>query len=60
MKRTYIPLLIFLVLVLLAVAFSFNSTPGWHTTIFPKYIIWVIFSILVLLFVSICYWLLTK
>ena len=58
MKRTYIPLLIFLVL--LAVAFSFNSTPGWHTTIFPRFFIWVIFSILVLLFVSIGYWLLTN
>jgi hypothetical protein len=64
MNRLFIPLLVVLVLVLLAVAFSFDSStlavPGWHTTIYPPYFIGVIISILVLLFVSIGYWLLTN
>jgi len=64
MNRLFIPLLVILVLVLLAVAFSFDSStlavPGWHTTIYPPYFIGVIISILVLLFVSIGYWLLTN
>ena len=63
MNRLFIPLLVILVLVLLAVAFSFDSStlavPGWHTTIYPPYFIGVVISILVLLFVSIGYWLLT-
>ena len=62
MNRLFFPLLVILVLVLLAVAFSFDSSsltvPGWHTTIYPPYFIGVIISILVLLFVSIGYWLL--
>ena len=64
MNRLFIPLLVILVLVLLAVAFSFDSStlavPGWHTTIYPPYFIGVIISILVLLFVSIVYWLLNN
>jgi hypothetical protein len=64
MNRLFIPLLVILVLVLLAVAFSFDSStlavPGWHTTIYPPYFIWVIILILVLLFVSIGYWLSTN
>ncbi len=64
MNRLFIPLLVVLILVLLAVAFSFDSStlavPGWHTTIYPPYFIGVIISILFLLFVSIGYWLLTN
>ena len=64
MKRSYILLFVFLVMVLLAVAFSFDSStlavPGWHTTIYPPYFIGVIILILVLLFVSIGYWLLSN
>jgi hypothetical protein len=64
MKKSYILFFVFLVLVLLAIAFSFDSSnlavPGWHTTIFPPYFIEVIISILVLLFVCIGYWLLSN
>lgn len=64
MNRSYIPLLIFFVLLLMAVAFSFDSStlavPGWHTTIYPPYFIVVIISILFLIFVSIGYWQLTN
>ena len=64
MKRSYILLFVYLVMVLLAVDFSFDSStlavPGWHTTIYPPYFIGVIILILVLLFVSIGYWLLSN
>ena len=64
MKRPYIPFLTFLVLLLLTIPFSLNFAasvvPGWHTTIFPPYFIWGLILIIVLLFVTIGYWLLSK
>jgi hypothetical protein len=64
MKRPYIPFLAFLVLLLLTIPFSFDFAtsvvPGWHTTIFPPFFIWGLIVIIVLLLVTIGYWLLSK
>lgn len=64
MKRPYIPFLAFLVLLFLTIPFSFDFAtsvvPGWHTTIFPPYFIWGLILIIVLLLVTIGYWLLSK
>ncbi len=64
MTRPYIPFLAFLILLLLTVPFSFDFAtsvvPGWHTTIFPPYFIWGLVVIVVLLLVTIGYWLLSK
>ena len=64
MKRPYIPFIAFLVLLLLTIPFSFDFStsvvPGWHTTIFPPYFIWGLILIIVLLLVTIGYWLLLK
>jgi hypothetical protein len=62
MRRTYLPLLMFLVLLLLTISFSVDFTtsvvPGWHTTIFPPYFILGLIVIIVLLLGTIGYWLL--
>lgn len=64
MKRPYIPLFAFLILLLLTIPFSFDFAtsviPGWHTTIFPPYFIWGLIVVIVLLLVTIGYWLLSK
>jgi hypothetical protein len=64
MRRPYIPFIAFLVLLLLTIPFSFDFAtsvvPGWHTTIFPPYFIWGLILIIVLLLVTIGYWLLSK
>ena len=64
MKKPYIPFLAFLILLLLTIPFSFDFAtsvvPGWHTTIFPPYFIWGLILIIVLLLVTIGYWLLSK
>ena len=64
MTRPYVPFLAFLVLLLLTIPFSFDFAtsvvPGWHTTIFPRYFIWGLITIVVLLLVTIGYWLLSK
>jgi len=64
MTRPYIPFLAFLVLLLLTIPFSFDFAtsvvPGWHTTIYPPYFIWGLILIVVLLLVTIGYWLLSK
>lgn len=64
MKKTYIPFLAFLLLLLLTIPFSFDfatsTVPGWHTTIFPPYFIGGLIVIIVLLFATIGYWFLTK
>lgn len=64
MTRPYIPFLAFLVLLLLTFPFSFDFAtsvvPGWHTTIFPPYFIWGLIVLIVLLLVTIGYWLLSK
>ena len=64
MGRPYIPFIAFLILLLLTMPFSFDFAtsvvPGWHTTIFPPYFIWGLFVIIILLFVTIGYWLLFK
>src|SRR5829696_10121100 len=64
MTRPYIPFLAFLILLLLTIPFSFDFAtsvvPGWHTTIFPPYFIWGLIVIIVLLLVTIGYWLLSK
>ena len=64
MTRPYIPFLAFLILLLLTIPFSFDFAtsvvPGWHTTIFPPYFIWGIIVVIVLLLVTIGYWLLSK
>lgn len=64
MTRPYIPFLTFLILLLLTIPFSFDFAtsvfPGWHTTIFPSYFIWGLIILVVLLLVTIGYWLLSK
>lgn len=64
MRRSYIPFLAFLILFLLAIQFSFDFSnsvvPGWHTAIFPPNFILGLLIIIVLLFVVIGYWLLSK
>jgi hypothetical protein len=64
MTRPYIPFLAFLILLLLTIPFSFDFAtsvvPGWHTTIFPPYFIWGLIVMIVLLLVTIGYWLLSK
>ena len=64
MTRPYVPFLAFLILLLLTIPFSFDfatsAVPGWHTTIFPPYFIWGLVVLIVLLLVTIGYWLLTK
>ena len=64
MTRPNIPFLAFLVLLLLTIPFSFDFAtsvvPGWHTTIYPPYFIWGLILIVVLLLVTIGYWLLSK
>ena len=64
MTRPYIPFLAFLILLLLTITFSFDFAtsvvPGWHTTIFPPYFIWGLIVLVVLLLVTVGYWLLSK
>ena len=64
MTKPYIPFFAFLVLLLLTVHFSFDFAtsvvPGWHTTIYSPYFIWGRIVIIVLLLVTIGYWLLKK
>lgn len=64
MTRPYIPFIAFLALLLLTIPFSFDFAtsvvPGWHTTIYPPYFIWTLILIVVLLFVIIGYWLISK
>jgi len=64
MTRPNIPFLASLVLLLLTIPFSFDFAtsvvPGWHTTIYPPYFIWGLILIVVLLLVTIGYWLLSK
>jgi hypothetical protein len=64
MTRPYIPFLAFLVLLLFTIPFAFDFAtsivPGWHTTIYPPYFIWGLILIVVLLFVTIGYWLLSR
>jgi hypothetical protein len=64
MTRPYIPFLAFLILLLLTIPFSFDFStsvvPGWHTTIFPPYFICGLIVFVVLLLVTIGYWLLSK
>jgi hypothetical protein len=64
MSKPYTPFLAFLILLMLTIPFSFDFAysvvPGWHTTIFPPYFILEFLVIIILLFVAIGYWLLSK
>lgn len=64
MTGPYIPFLAFLILLLLTIPFSFDFAtsvvPGWHTIIFPPHFIWGLLVLVVLLLVTIGYWLLSK
>ena len=70
MTRSYIPFIVFLVLLFLEIPFSCNFAtsvvPGWHTTIYPPatiYLpnyIWSVILRTVLLFFLIAYWLALK
>ncbi len=63
-RRDFIPVLSFLMLLLFTIPFSFDIAtsvvPGWHTTIFPPYFAWTVVVGVCLLFVTIGYWLLSK
>ncbi len=64
MKKSYIPFLAFLILLVLTLPFPFHYAtsvvPGWHTTIFPPYFAGIFVVVIVLLFITIAYWLLSK
>jgi hypothetical protein len=64
MKRPYIPLLSFLILLLLTISFSFDPgasvVTGWHVTINPPHFIWGPILVAIFLFLIIGYWLLVK
>ena len=64
MTRLYFPLIAFLTLLLLTIPFSFDFAtsvvPGWHTSIYPPYYIWTLAMVVVLLFVVIGYWLMSR
>ena len=64
MTSPYIPFVAFLVLLLLLFSFSFDfattAVPGFHSTIFPPYFIWVLVVLVILVFLIIGYWLLVK
>jgi hypothetical protein len=64
MKRPYLPFLAFLVLLWLPITFSrgyaTSVVPGWHTTIWPPYFICLIIVTIVLILVTIGYWLLFR
>lgn len=64
MTRPYLPFLIFLLLFLSTMPFSFDVAisvvPGWHTAIFPPWFIISVIVIIVLLLVTVTYWLLAK
>jgi hypothetical protein len=64
MTKPYIPFFAFLTLLFLIIPFSFDFAtsvvPGWHTTIFPPFFIWGLIVIVILLLVTIGYWLLSK
>ena len=64
MIRPYIPFLAFLIILILTIPFSFDfatsAVPGWHTTIYPPYFVSGLISMIVLLLVTIGYWLLSK
>ena len=64
MKKSYIPFLAFLILLVLTIPFPFDYTTsvisGWHTTIFPLYFTWIFVVMIILIFVTIAYWLLSR
>ena len=64
MKKSYIPFLAFLILLVLRIPFSFDYAtsviPGWHTTIFPPYLTGIFVVVIILIFVTIGYWLLSR
>jgi hypothetical protein len=64
MTRPYIPFIAFLILLLSTISFSFDFATsvvsGWHTTIIPPYFIRGHVVLVVLLLLTIGYWLLSK
>ncbi|HET9056095.1 MAG TPA: hypothetical protein VFN30_04530 [Chitinophagaceae bacterium] len=64
MKKPYIPFLVFLIFLLLIIPLSFDFAtsvvPGWHITIFQPHFIGELIVMIVLLLVTIGYWLLAK
>src|SRR5689334_17438965 len=65
MSKYYIPFLTFLLLLLLfAIPFSFDFAtsvvPGWHITIVSYYSIWKFIVYVILLSVTVGYWLLAR
>lgn len=62
--KPYIPFLAFLLLLLLPIPFSFDFAtsvvPGWHTTIYPPYLVWTLIVAIALLLAAIGYWVLSK
>ena len=64
MTRPFIPFLAFVILLMLTLHSSFDFAtsvaPGWHTTIYPPYFVWVHLVIIVLLLATIGFWLISK
>lgn len=65
MRRTYIPIFSFLLLLLLmlipfSIDHSTSVVPGWHITIYPPYFVWTIILSASLIFIIIAYWLISN
>lgn len=69
MKQSYIPIYVFVFLLILTIPFSFDEfslefatsvVPGWHTTILPPYFLINLIVSLIMLFVIIFYWKISK
>jgi hypothetical protein len=64
MKKSYIPFLAFLILLVLTIPFPFHFAasviPGWHTIIFPTYLVRTIIVVIILILATFAYWLLSK
>ncbi|HVY73386.1 MAG TPA: hypothetical protein VG890_01070 [Puia sp.] len=61
MRNPYLPILVYFLLLGLTVPLFFDflasDTPGWHTTIFPRYFILTIIPAILLLFTVLYFWL---
>ena len=64
MRRLHLPFFIFAMLFILTIPFpgdmATSVVPGWHTTVLTPYFLTTIGITLVLLFVTIAYWRLTR
>ena len=64
MKKNFLPVLAFLVILVFTFLFSFHFgasvIPGWHSTLYPPYLKWMNLLVITLMLGIIRYWLLQK